>query len=229
MFEETKKLNYFSVKGGISTECSPRMIINGKGLDYNKHCKIPFGAFLQAHHEPSPTNTNESTTIDAIYLQPVEDNMQGGHKVLNLATKKIITRRKVTEIPTPNHIVQLVEALAKKDGIKSLKFVTSSIAGVEQTINTEIDDDEEDDEYYYEPENDEELNDDEPITQSEIDEITGVPAENNIDEEEQDNNENPIEPQPNEQAREISDTESTQLSELSETRRSTRETRPVED
>ena len=70
------------------------MIINGKGLDYNKHCKIPFGAFVQAHHEPSPTNTNESRTIDAIYLQPVEDNMQGGHKVFNLATKKIITRKK---------------------------------------------------------------------------------------------------------------------------------------
>ena len=55
-----------------------------------------------------------------------------------------------------------------------------------------------------------------------------MPAQNNIDEKEQDNNENPIEPQPNEQAREISDTESTHLSELSETRRSTRETRPVE-
>ena len=102
---------------------------------------------------------------------------------------------------------------------------------MEQTTNTETDDDEEDDEYYYEPENDEELNDDEPITQSEIDEITGVPAENNEsnhDYEEQDIIENPIEPQPNEQPREISDTESTQLSEASETRRSNRETRPVE-
>ena len=102
---------------------------------------------------------------------------------------------------------------------------------MEQTTNTETDDDEEDDEYYYEPENDEELNDDEPITQSEIDEITGVPAENNEsnhDDEEQDIIENPIEPQPNEQPREISDTESTQLSEASETRRSNRETRPVE-
>ena len=78
--------------------------------------------------------------------------MQGGHKVLNLATKKIITRRKVTEIPTPNHIIKLVEALAQKDEVKSLKFVTSSIAGVEKTINTETDDDEEDDDYYYEPE-----------------------------------------------------------------------------
>ena len=106
--------------------------------------------------------------------------MQGGHNILNVATKKIITRRKVTEIPTPNHIIKLVEAIAKKDGVKSLKFVTSSIAGVEQTINTETDDNEEDDDYYYEPENDEELNDDEPITQSEIDEVTGVPAENNI-------------------------------------------------
>ena len=141
--------------------------------------------------------------------------------VLYIATKKIITRRKVTEIPTPNHIITLVEELARKDKVKSLKFASSSIAGVEQTKNTETDDDEEDDEYYYEPENDEELNDDEPITQSEIDEIKGVPEENNEsnhDDEEQDIIENPIEPQPNEQPRETSDTESTQLSEASETR-----------
>ena len=67
----------------------------------------------------------------------------------------------------------------------------------------------------------------EPITQSEIDEITGVPNDQN-EEQEQENNENPIELQPNEEPREVSDTESTQLSELSETRRSTRETKPVE-
>ena len=111
-----------------------------------------------------------------------------------------------------------------------MKFVSDSIAGVKQTINTETDDDEDDD-YEYETEEDEELDEDEePITQSEIDEITGVPAENNEENEEQEQNiiQDPIEQQPNEESVEIRDAESTQYQNLSETRRSSRETRPVE-
>ena len=101
------------------------------------------------------------------------------------------------------------------------------MAGVKAQTETEEENDDDDEDYDYEQEDDEELESEEPITQSEIDEITGVSNDQN-EEQEQENNENPIELQPNEEPREVSDTESTQLSELSETRRSTRETRPVE-
>ena len=53
------------------------------------------------------------------------------------------------------------------------KFLLDGNSRVIHLLST---DDKDDD--YYEPENDEELNDDEPITQSEIDEITGVPEKN---------------------------------------------------
>ena len=36
-------LNYFLTKGGIAMDMSPREILNGKNLNYNKHLKPKFG------------------------------------------------------------------------------------------------------------------------------------------------------------------------------------------
>jgi hypothetical protein len=54
----TQQLNYFPAKGGISPYFSPYAILTGRPLDYEKHCQIPFGAYVQANNEPNPTNTN---------------------------------------------------------------------------------------------------------------------------------------------------------------------------
>ena len=48
--------------------------------------------------------------------------IQGGHKVLDLRTKRVITRQKVTPIPISDAIIDKVESLAAAQGIKSLKF-----------------------------------------------------------------------------------------------------------
>ena len=40
-------LNVFPVKGGVSSYYSPNMIMKGKGLDYKKHCQIPFGPMFK--------------------------------------------------------------------------------------------------------------------------------------------------------------------------------------
>ena len=66
--ETARKLNYFPVKGGVSTYYSPRMIMHQERLEFKKHCAVPFGAFVQASHETEPTNTQAERTIDAIYL-----------------------------------------------------------------------------------------------------------------------------------------------------------------
>ena len=79
----TTKLNFFPVKGGVSQYYSPRMIMNQTNLDYNKHCVVPFGTYVQANHETNPTNTNAPRTLDAIYLHPT-DNIQGGHELMDL-------------------------------------------------------------------------------------------------------------------------------------------------
>jgi hypothetical protein len=58
VMECTKKLNFFSLKRGISKLYSPQIILHQKNLDYTKHCKYTFGLYVQGHNEPTPSNTN---------------------------------------------------------------------------------------------------------------------------------------------------------------------------
>ncbi len=68
----THPLNMFPAKGGISPYYSPRVLLGGQDIDFNKHCQVPFGAYVQANQENDPKNTNAPRTIDAIYLRPAQ-------------------------------------------------------------------------------------------------------------------------------------------------------------
>jgi hypothetical protein len=100
-----------------------------------------------SHTEPQPKNTNASRGIDAIYTRPISST-QGGHEIMNLATGKIITRAHVTLIPITPTVIDIVENMAKADGMTGLKLEMredkflcdpTSITGV----NNEDDEDEE--------------------------------------------------------------------------------------
>lgn len=117
----TSQLNMFPVKGGVSSYYSPHVLLGGRNLDYHKHCKIPFGAYVQAIQENSPKNTNAPRTIDAIYLRP-KKNIQGGHELMDLNSGRLITRPKVWEVPVTQNVIKAVEAMAEEQGIKSLKL-----------------------------------------------------------------------------------------------------------
>ena len=80
------QLNLFPMKGGISSHYSPCIILGGTPLDYNKHCIVPFGAYVQANHESTPTNDNTVHTLDCIYLCPCS-NLQGGHELMDLNSR----------------------------------------------------------------------------------------------------------------------------------------------
>jgi hypothetical protein len=121
--ECAKKLNFFPPKRGISKYFSPRMIMHQQALDYNKHCSIPFGSYVQDHTEPDPRNTQHPRTIDCIYLLYV-DNNQGGHHLLDLNTGRTLKRRNVTSIPITQNVIDLVYNIAENDGItESLKII----------------------------------------------------------------------------------------------------------
>ena len=64
-----------------------------------------------------PTNSMKERTIGCVYLSPLP-NQQPGFRFLNLRTGKIITRQKFYEIPITQAVINRVEELAKKDGIK---------------------------------------------------------------------------------------------------------------
>ena len=239
---ETSKLNYFPVKGGVSKYYSPRMILMGEHLNYTKHFQVPFGAYVQASNEPTPTNSQLPRTLDGIYLRPVT-NIQGGHEILDLNTGKVITRRKVTEIPITKLVIQAVEDMAKREGFKSLKFKnrnnvvfhdTGLIAGVDDNKDeTEYDEEEEDEEYEDEEEEDveEEPQEYDEVDRDEVEELmddAANPADyrENNDNEEEEEEEEEVETTGvvSEETEDDDDEETVE----SETRRSTRTSKPVE-
>ncbi len=145
--EVAKWLNTFPPSGGISTTYSPRAIIIGRPVDYDKHCKIRFGSYVQASTENQPTNTPKERTIDGIHLRTL-DNIQGGYEVLNLKTGKPITRHHAIELPTPPEVIKRVEQLAANEGFKPHAepiFKTYALlAGVDDNNDTDNNTDSED-------------------------------------------------------------------------------------
>ena len=57
--EVTKWLNAFPRKGGISKTLSPKSILTGILMDYNRDCRCEFGQCVQTDEEPDPTNSME--------------------------------------------------------------------------------------------------------------------------------------------------------------------------
>jgi len=102
-------LNCFPHKNGIHPTLSPRTIITGSTIDYNKHCNLQFGTYAQVH-EPH-NNSLLPRTTGAIALRP-SGNIQGGYFFLSLTTGKRIIRNKWTILPMPAEVIATVHQLA---------------------------------------------------------------------------------------------------------------------
>jgi hypothetical protein len=111
----TMWLNAFPAKGGVSSTLSPRTVLTGDRFDYNKHCRISFGAYAQVHDEPTPSNSQFARTSGAICLGPAA-NLQGGYRFLHLTSGKKITRRHWTALPMPKEVIARVDQLGKAEG-----------------------------------------------------------------------------------------------------------------
>jgi hypothetical protein len=107
-------LNAFPPSSGISKTYSPRTIMTGTTLDYNKHCKLPFGAYVETHEMNTLTNTMKERTRAAICLGPTA-NFQGSDKFLCLITGRRITRKQFKELSIKKFVIEAVEALAERD------------------------------------------------------------------------------------------------------------------
>ena len=59
-------LNMFPPRDGISKTISPRGIIHGLTVDYNKHCQLEFGSYAQVDEEHD--NSMQTRTTGAISL-----------------------------------------------------------------------------------------------------------------------------------------------------------------
>ena len=116
----TEKLNWFPAKNGISKHYSTEQIVEHRNVNFKRDCVAEFGAFVTATGGES-SNDMTPRAIEGVYLRPTR-TQRGGHKILNLNTKKPVTRLKVTVVPATDQVIARVNSWAHEEGIRSLKF-----------------------------------------------------------------------------------------------------------
>ena len=102
-------LSMFPPTDGISKVISPRGIIHGLTVDYNKHCQLEFGSYAQVDEEHD--NSMQTRTTGAISLRPT-GNAQGGHYSMSLTTRRRLNRNHWTLLPMPQDVIDRVHTLA---------------------------------------------------------------------------------------------------------------------
>ncbi len=65
VFFVVKLLNLFPVKGGVSTQYSPKTIMSGQVITYKQYL-LPFGTYCQVHEEDGQRNSLVARTQGAI-------------------------------------------------------------------------------------------------------------------------------------------------------------------
>ena len=144
----------------------------------------------------------QARAIKGLYLGPTK-NAQGGHKIYNLETKAVITRKYVTEIPATLAIIMGINAIAKSEGMTNiiitsktgeLLYDSALLAGVEEQDKEYADKFEDEDDYIFvdkEPEADEvdpnkvykDANTGDPIKPDPTEEASVPKQESELDEE----------------------------------------------
>lgn len=104
---------------GVSNVLSPREIITQQRINYNRHCVLLFGQYVQTHEEHD--NSMNSRTIGAIAMRPTGAR-QGGCYFFNLRTGKLITRNHWTECVMPRDVIDRVHSLARKKDMVGVEF-----------------------------------------------------------------------------------------------------------
>ena len=107
----TKQLNLFPVKGGISTQFSPRQIMTGEVVNY-KFCSVPFGCYCQISNEGTPRNSMLARTEGALALRP-SGNAHGEHKFWTLNTGSIVVRGQWVRLPITDTVIARIDSKAR--------------------------------------------------------------------------------------------------------------------
>jgi hypothetical protein len=91
MVEQAKNINFglnsFPKEDRISTTL-PRIIVTGRTVNYQKHCKLGFGEHFQTHEQHN--NSMNPCIVGAIALRTT-GNTQGTYLFFNRNTEKIIS------------------------------------------------------------------------------------------------------------------------------------------
>jgi hypothetical protein len=102
--------NSFPGNSGISDTMSPREIVLRQTIDYKKHCRLEYAAYVQTHEQHD--NSMASRTTGALALRPT-GNSQGGHYFFSLATGRILNRNHWTALPMPLDVINRVNEMGR--------------------------------------------------------------------------------------------------------------------
>ena len=109
-------LNALPNYNGVSSDHSPRFLLTGRDLTYDKHVRLPFGAYVQTHEEH--TNDLRHCTLGAICLGPT-GNAQGGHYFLSLTSGARLVRHRWTQLPMPADAIERVTQMGRQQHMPS--------------------------------------------------------------------------------------------------------------
>ena len=151
-------LNVFPPADGVSTTASPRALVTGLQLDFRRHCRLEFGAYVQTHEDHD--NSMQARTTGALALRPT-GNQQGGYYFLSLTTGRVLTRARWTALNMPQEVIDRVHKLARRSKAnRNLTFAWRDGTVITDLADVEDDDDSSDSTYQPEPESDGEDGDD---------------------------------------------------------------------
>ena len=83
-------------------------LLTGLTMNYNRHCRLEFGEYVQTHEEHD--NSLNPHTIGALALHPTE-NVQGGYFFFSLTMGKVINWMCWTMIPMPKEVIDCIERM----------------------------------------------------------------------------------------------------------------------
>ena len=140
-------------------------------MDYSKECVAEFGSYVHGYGQETRSD-NRSRTIEGIYLGPTP-NLQEGHLIYDIYTRKTNTRPRIKEIPMSQQVIKIIEGIAAEEGVHDLRTYTKRNGELilDADLLAGVDPDELWDENY--------IQNDDSETQSDID----LPSDNISDEE----------------------------------------------
>ena len=92
----------------------------GRKVDYARDLRVGFGDYVQTHEPNIIKNSMAPRTQGAIALLPL-GNLQGSCRFFCLSTKSYVTRDKWTLLPTPQVVIDFMNALDEKSAKKIKK------------------------------------------------------------------------------------------------------------
>ncbi|KAG7373144.1 hypothetical protein IV203_033868 [Nitzschia inconspicua] len=131
--------NALPAPDSVSDVHSPRYLLVGTELNYDKHVRLEFGSYVQTHE--AHTNDMRQRTLGAICLGPT-GNSQGGHYFMSLTSGDRIVRHRWTCLPMPDEAIARVSQIGRRQGMPStLTFSNRHGAEILDQVTTAIEDD----------------------------------------------------------------------------------------